>query len=96
MKNLWKKEFQVHKTSETAESILREQCTFLSRQTNGKIVAKVAVYDGITETNFVETIKTPPFRRKKIFRIDWGRLKTINLFLSFLLHPRRHRIISIV
>lgn len=83
MKNLWKKEFQVHKTSETAESILREQCTFLSRQTNGKIVAKVAVYDGITETNFAETIKTPPFRQKKNIQDRLGEVEDNKFVFEF-------------
>lgn len=50
MKNLWKKDFYAEKDINTAQEILQEQCDYLMNNTRGKIIAKVAEYDGPTQS----------------------------------------------
>ncbi len=88
MKNLWKKEFHAQKTSDTAESILEGQCTFLLQQTNGKIIAKVSAYDGPKDNDFSETIKMPSFMKMPNVQKNLGEVEDSKFVFEFYITSR--------
>lgn len=50
MRDLWKKRFDAKEFSDTAQSIIQEQCDYLNKNTNGMIIAKIVAYDGPTQS----------------------------------------------